>query len=292
MAKSHRRADRAGAAEGMHDRAQRHESTSELRENVNAPSPPPAKSEDPQKPKTAVNDRASAHDAALRRLNGSKAQKPATPKPTPGPVLVKAYPPPGEEDSSSAANKMLRSKRKPAIEPSDNLPPLSSFSFESILREIDNEINPSVDAIAEIFGRSKLSLADEYGSHLPPQGEVSFPASQGQNEVLEAIPNARLESVEEVPQGHARRQSLALVGQGASAGAKSGAVAATSTASVEPTAGSLPYEADVEAEKKASLLPYVLSWLRNSNARGEARSRRSSVDPRAAESLQRILGES
>src|SRR5690606_6733077 len=30
----------------------------------------------------------------------------------------------------------------------------------------------TLDNIAEICGRSKLSLANEYGSHLPPQGEI------------------------------------------------------------------------------------------------------------------------
>ena len=291
----------AGAADGTHDRPKRHEAAQELRENVNAnvavdvPKPQPAESSTEagsagqQHSATENEDKTLAHRAALRRLNGTKSAKP-TPSDTAStastqPVLVRAYP--STSPNSPTTNpEMRRSQRQPS------LPPLSSFSFQDILKEIDPEINPSIDAIAEIFGRSKLSLADEYSSHLPPQGELSFPASQGQNEVLEAIPNARLEPVEETPPGHTRRQSLALVGTGASAQPKSHAVAATSTASVEPTAGPPPQGADGSADTKASLLPYVLSWLRSSNARSETRSRRSSVDPRAVETLQKILGES
>ena len=33
------------------------------------------------------------------------------------------------------------------------------------------DVKAEIDSIAEICGRSKLSLANEYGSHLPPHGE-------------------------------------------------------------------------------------------------------------------------
>ena len=169
-------------------------------------------------------------------------------------MLVRAYP-----TAAAGSTDMRRSRHQLRQEPLQSLPPLSSFSFQDILKEIDPEIQPSIDAIPEIFGRSKLSLADEYSSHLPPQGELPFSTSASPNEVLEAIPNARLEPVEEGRPGNARRQSLALVGTRAAAQSKSGAVAATSTASVEHTVGSASQEADSEAETKASLLPYVLS---------------------------------
>ena len=185
---------------------------------------------------------------------------------------------------------MRRKRQSVTNDTSAALPPLSSFSFQDILKEIDTEINPAVDAIAEIFGRSKLSLADEYSSHRPPQGELTFPVTQDQNEVLEAIPNARLETVEESPKGHSRRQSLALVGE--SAQQKGEASMATSAASVELTSKRNSQDTNSScADVKASLLPYVVSWLKGSNAGVETRSRLSATDPRAAETLQRILGE-
>lgn len=298
-------ASSAGAAENVHNRANGHEYGSELRENVNAKSAPTAPESPPSKPSIRVNNADSAgqlkcateankhpaHKSTFQRLTESKvkglAPAGSASSASSQPVLVRAYPTVAPESTV-----MHRSRRQPSLEPLPTLPPLSSFSFQNILKEIDQEIQPSIDAIAEIFGRSKLSLADEYSSHLPPQGELSFPASQSQTEVLEAIPSARLEPVEEATPESARRQSLALVGAGATVQPKSGAGAATNTASVESTGGSVPQEANGEADTEASLLPYVLGWLRNSNVRRETRSRRSSVDPRAAESLQKILGDS
>lgn len=53
------------------------------------------------------------------------------------------------------------------------LPALEDFSFSAILRAVDPEIRDAIDAIAEICARSRLSLADEYDAHLPPQGEIT-----------------------------------------------------------------------------------------------------------------------
>ncbi|KAG9193204.1 hypothetical protein G6011_03239 [Alternaria panax] len=53
------------------------------------------------------------------------------------------------------------------------LPAADDFSFSAILRAVDPEIRDAVDAIAEICARSRMSLADEYDSHLPPQGEIT-----------------------------------------------------------------------------------------------------------------------
>ena len=66
---------------------------------------------------------------------------------------------------------------------------------------------------------------------------------------------------------------------------------ATSTAPVELVSRSEQEVNSATAEVKASLLPYVLSWLRGSTTGTEPRSRQSSTDPRAAETLQRLLGE-
>jgi len=55
----------------------------------------------------------------------------------------------------------------------EKLPALDDFSFSAILRAVDPEIRDAIDAIAEICARSRMSLADEYEAHLPPQGEIT-----------------------------------------------------------------------------------------------------------------------
>ncbi|KAL6706337.1 hypothetical protein ACN47E_005627 [Coniothyrium glycines] len=56
---------------------------------------------------------------------------------------------------------------------SDQLPSVDDFSFSAILRAVDPEIRDAIDAIAEICAKSRMSLADEYDAHLPPQGEIT-----------------------------------------------------------------------------------------------------------------------
>ncbi|KAF2269595.1 hypothetical protein CC78DRAFT_283003 [Lojkania enalia] len=56
---------------------------------------------------------------------------------------------------------------------SEHLPSVEEFSFSAILRAVDPEIRDAIDAIAEICARSRLSLANEYDAHLPPQGEIT-----------------------------------------------------------------------------------------------------------------------
>ncbi|KAF2646710.1 hypothetical protein P280DRAFT_16998 [Massarina eburnea CBS 473.64] len=56
---------------------------------------------------------------------------------------------------------------------SEKLPAIEEFSFSAILRAVDPEIRDAIDAIAEICARSRMSLADEYDAHLPPQGEIT-----------------------------------------------------------------------------------------------------------------------
>ena len=235
-----------------------------------------------------------AHRAALNRLNAVTSRKSTTSDSVPStstqPVLVKSYS--GPESSRKAS----MGKRRNASVESSELPSPESFSFQDILREIDPEIQVSIDAIAEIYGRSKLSLADEYGSHRPPQGGLDILASSDQAETIEAIPSSRLEPVEESTPDHSRRHSLALVGTSTQpkSGLSSNAVAATSDAmSVSQQrrqSASIPIS--LQADNKMALLPYILSWLRSSGVRIESSSNPSSANPRAAESLHRILSDS
>jgi hypothetical protein len=78
------------------------------------------------------------------------------------PVLVRSYTSP---------------KRTPFGSPSGRshaLPPIDAFSFADILRAADStDLQSAIDGIAEICAKNRLSLAEEYGSHLPPVGEIT-----------------------------------------------------------------------------------------------------------------------
>ncbi|KAL9120352.1 MAG: hypothetical protein Q9187_003088, partial [Circinaria calcarea] len=120
-----------------------------------------------------------------RRLNGLVSRSLPTGA-TPGgssasatqPVLVRSY------DSKM---KFARPSRPKETESSldeisqdikHELPPLSAFSFQEILAAIDPEVRGSIDQIAEICGRSRLSLANEYDSHMPPHGGLDRPNAE------------------------------------------------------------------------------------------------------------------
>ncbi|KAK4544164.1 hypothetical protein LTR36_004374 [Oleoguttula mirabilis] len=58
------------------------------------------------------------------------------------------------------------------------LPPVSSYAFADILRSADcPEFQHAIDGIAEICAKNRMSLADEYASHLPPLGEITAATS-------------------------------------------------------------------------------------------------------------------
>ena len=81
---------------------------------------------------------------------------------------------------------------------SKNPPQTSVFSFEDIFAAIQPEVQSSIDAIAEACGRNKLSLANEYDSHLPPHGALDSPPVLGEhNNSLNTPTISRLEPVEE-----------------------------------------------------------------------------------------------
>lgn len=78
------------------------------------------------------------------------------------------------------------------------LPPISSYSFAAILRSADSpEFQHAIDGIAEICAKNRMSLADEYSSHLPPLGEITAASSAaarphalrpGMKRVLTSVP--------------------------------------------------------------------------------------------------------
>ncbi len=54
----------------------------------------------------------------------------------------------------------------------NELPPIQEYSFEGIVEAVSGDIEPDITAIAELLGRSRLVLADQHDSHLPPTGEI------------------------------------------------------------------------------------------------------------------------
>ena len=84
------------------------------------------------------------------------------------PVLVSAYPAGGRRAVHS------RAPGSNAILNTSALPPLSAFAFTDILRSADcPEFQTAINGIADLYTKSRLSLADEYGSHMPPLGEIT-----------------------------------------------------------------------------------------------------------------------
>ncbi|KAL9019186.1 MAG: hypothetical protein Q9180_008695, partial [Flavoplaca navasiana] len=146
-----------------------------------------------------------AQEAALRRLNGQDFQSRRRSKAPDSesvastqPVLVKEYSQATPLSSSPSQFKMRSTKRSTGYRSSE-MPPLESFSFQDILASIDSDVALSIDNIAEICGRSKMSMADEYSSHMPPQGDVSIARLQGSGNDLVV---SRLDPVEEASSTH------------------------------------------------------------------------------------------
>ncbi|KAL1854092.1 hypothetical protein Plec18167_000008 [Paecilomyces lecythidis] len=154
---------------------------------VAAPVSPPARPHNT----LALDESNLAHrTTALRQLNG-------TPKPlarkhrqnrsigsrstlASQPVLVRSYS--GEADdktrpssSAMASGPFSFASSSRGRETPPELPSVQDFSIEGILNAIEPDIRSTLDSIAEICGRSKLSLANEYGSHIAPLGEIRAP---------------------------------------------------------------------------------------------------------------------
>lgn len=86
------------------------------------------------------------------------------------PVLVRAY---TDSRPSTAAGSVTTGRAQA-------LPAISSFAFADILRAADcPDFQVAIDGIAEICAKNRMSLADEYASHLPPLGEITATTSTG-----------------------------------------------------------------------------------------------------------------
>lgn len=107
------------------------------------------------------------------------------------PVLVRAYTTTSEPHP-----------RRDALSPSRALPPIASFAFADVLRSVDGpDFQHAISGIADIYARSRLSLADEYAAHLPPLGEITAADSRGlRKDVLRASGGKR-GTLTSVPEG-------------------------------------------------------------------------------------------
>ncbi|MCJ1473607.1 hypothetical protein MMC13_002258 [Lambiella insularis] len=170
-----------------------------------------------------------------RHAHTSSTHSPA-PEITSAPILVNPSPFPPAMPTATYPS-LLRSKLvkpsppSPTADPEYDLPPLSAFSFAEILAAIDPDVRLSIDKIAEICGKSKLSLANEYGSHLPPQAELERMRREEQRTGLEREDvGGGLKAVDELA------ESLAVDESGESLGRAS----VSATASGEEGQGTKP----------------------------------------------------
>lgn len=72
------------------------------------------------------------------------------------------------------------------------LPPIQEYSIQCILATVREDIEEDVNAISEILGRSRLVLADQHDSQLPPQGEIRAPHNHLQAVAEASSSNERL----------------------------------------------------------------------------------------------------
>jgi hypothetical protein len=91
------------------------------------------------------------------------------------PVLVRSYTGGDRSRTPSIAPTPRGATGANTMRTPTPLPPVEAFSFDGILRAVEPDIQDAIDGIAEIYARSRLSLADEYGAHMPPLGEITSP---------------------------------------------------------------------------------------------------------------------
>ena len=241
-------------------------------------------------PKSGAKEQNSAHRPAITRVNGKEAPRDSPPKSqsTTGskPVLVRG--PSTKSDMKKKHQPMNKST-------SPKLPPVESFSFQDILSSIGPEANASIDAIAEICGRSKMSLAAEHKSHRPPQGKL---VSTGSSPDTFFLP-ARLEPVAEMssnrPHTRSMSRSLALTTGSAYSGdgLPSDPTAATSNVTSHTHTSTCRHgKGEGSTSTSASLLPQVLAWLlRSRSTTTNEQPSASDHDAGAISAMHRLLND-
>ena len=110
------------------------------------------------------------------------------------PILVRAY-------SATTGQAKSSSTTRRTCEPDVRaLPPISSYAFADILRSVESvDFQNAINGIAELCAKNRMSLADEYASHLPPLGEITATGSlnvrphllrPGKRRALTSVPEA------------------------------------------------------------------------------------------------------
>ena len=219
-----------------------------------------------------ANEQTPVHQPAIRRFKSERASQTTSPKsqdplpksPTTAnskPVLVRG---------PSTKPDMKKKHHSTDKSTSPKLPPIENFSFQDILGSIGPEANASIDAIAEICGRSRMSLAAEHSSHRPPHSQLATTVGSPDVSFLPA----RLEPVAEMspdrPHTRSMSRSLALTTGSAQNGdgLPGNPTAATSNVTSHTHTATSGYgkAEDTSTSASGSLLPQVLAWLRRSGS--------------------------
>ncbi|KAK4690805.1 hypothetical protein P7C71_g6066, partial [Lecanoromycetidae sp. Uapishka_2] len=239
-------------------------------------------------PKFTAKEPSLVHQANLNRANGQDVARSS-----PIDSSSTDYSKPVLVHKSSNKTEMRRKPTSHAANGSPKLPNLESFSFQDILASIGPEADASIDAIAEICGRSKMSLAEEHGSHMPPQGNVRIAR---ENSPADSVPPVRLETVDETrsrrPHTRSKSRSLALASTTEVRDAVAGDAIAAMSNVTSHTHTNNEGRGDSVASSAAGqgyLLPHILGWLRGSNT---ATSGDASQTDGAARALHNLLNDS
>lgn len=99
----------------------------------------------------------------------------------PDPVLIRET---GRE-SYYHNNPQPRVARRPIKQSKQvpGMPAREEFSMQGMLHAIQEDVEGDINTIAEALGRSRLVLADQHDSHMPPQGEIRGSPLHGIEEI-------------------------------------------------------------------------------------------------------------
>ncbi len=242
-------------------------------------------------PKSSTEEQNLEHQPAIRTFKSKEAPQNIPPKSqtttNSKPVLVRG--------PSTKPN--MKKKHQPVDKStSPKLPPVESFSFQDILSSIGPEANASIDAIAEICGRSKMSLAAEHSSHRPPHGQLATTGSSPDNFFLPARLEPVVETSSNRPHTRSMSKSLALATGAAhnGDGLPSSPTAATSNVTSHTHTSTLGHgkgETSASASASASLLPHIMAWLRRSGSTTNEQTSPSGQDAGAISAMHRLLSD-
>ena len=217
------------------------------------------------------------------------------------PVLVRANPSSARQKAQEQHNMRSPRKANPERDPKQ-LPTLDSFTFQDIFASLDPEVKKSVDTIAEIYGRSKMSLSDQHANHLPPHANLDLLSIEALT--TDASNNThRLEPVQEAPIHTRRARCLSLAGASThnQPELSSNPMAATSMAvTYRSFPSAMPRTQDSHLqnimsseEGQSSSLSHIVAWLRHLHPRHAdlALANDTNKSSSASQSLRRVLGE-